>query len=126
VPVRMISAGWAPRAGARNPLTRVRTLSDAAFIPPPEHEMRAALGNPERFLHDSGGLDPLITCALAHAQFETIHPFLGGNGRMGRLLITFLLCHEKVLQRPVLYLSHYLKQHRASNYGRPDGGSLGG
>ena len=95
-----------------------RTLSDATFIPPPEHEMRAALGNLERFLHYSGGLDPLIACALIHAQFETIHPFLDGNGRMGRLLITFLLCHEKVLQRPVLYLSHYLKQHRASYYDR--------
>ncbi len=95
-----------------------RTLSDATFIPPPEHEMRAALGNLERFLHDSRGLDPLIACALAHAQFGTIHPFLDGNGRMGRLLITFLLCHEKVLQRPVLYLSRYLKQHRASYYDR--------
>ena len=95
-----------------------RTLAEAAFIPPPKHEMRAALGNLERFLHDSGGLDPLIVCALAHAQFETIHPFLDGNGRIGRLLITFLLCHEKVLQRPVLYLSHYLKQHRASYYDR--------
>jgi Fic family protein len=95
-----------------------RTLADAAFIPPPKHEMRTALGNLERFLHDSGGLDPLIVCALAHAQFETIHPFLDGNGRIGRLLITFLLCHEKVLQRPVLYLSHYLKQHRASYYDR--------
>jgi Fic family protein len=80
--------------------------------------MRATLGNLERFLHDSDGLDPLITCALAHAQFETIHPFLDGNGRMGRLLITFLLRHEKVLQQPVLYLSHYLKQHRASYYDR--------
>lgn len=95
-----------------------RTLAEAAFIPPPKHEMRVALGNLERFLHDSGGLDPLIVCALAHAQFETIHPFLDGNGRIGRLLITFLLCHERVLQRPVLYLSHYLKQHRASYYDR--------
>ncbi len=95
-----------------------RGLADAAFIPPPPHEMRAALGNLERFLHDSGGLDPLIVCALAHAQFETVHPFLDGNGRVGRLLITFLLCHAKVLQRPVLYLSHYLKQHRASYYDR--------
>lgn len=93
-------------------------LMDAVFIPPPPHEMRTALGNLERFLHDSGGLDPLIVAALAHAQFETIHPFLDGNGRVGRLLITFLLCHEKVLQRPVLYLSHYLKQHRASYYDR--------
>jgi Fic family protein len=95
-----------------------RGLADAAFIPPPPYEMRAALGDLERFLHDPGGLDPLIVCALAHAQFETIHPFLDGNGRVGRLLITFLLCHEKVLQRPVLYLSHYLKQHRASYYDR--------
>ena len=93
-------------------------LADATFIPPPPHEMRAALGDLERFLHDSGGLDPLIVCALAHAQFETIHPFLDGNGRVGRLLITFLLCHAKVLQRPVLYLSHYLKQHRGTYYDR--------
>jgi Fic family protein len=96
----------------------VRGLVDATFIPPPPHDMRLALGNLERFLHDSDGLDPLIVAALAHAQFETIHPFLDGNGRIGRLLITFLLCHEKVLQRPVLYLSHYLKQHRASYYDR--------
>jgi Fic family protein len=93
-------------------------ITDAVFIPPPVHEMKTALGNLERFLHDSGGLDPLIVCALAHAQFETIHPFLDGNGRVGRLLITFLLCHEKVLQRPVLYLSHYLKQHRGTYYDR--------
>jgi Fic family protein len=95
-----------------------RGLADATFVPPPPEEMRAALGNLERFLHDRGGLDPLITCALAHAQFETIHPFLDGNGRMGRLLITFYLCHEQVLQRPVLYLSHYLKQHRSAYYDR--------
>jgi Fic family protein len=93
-------------------------LADATFIPPPPHEMRTALGNLERFLHDPGGLDPLIVCALAHAQFETIHPFLDGNGRVGRLLVTFLLCHAKVLQRPVLYLSHYLKQHRGTYYDR--------
>ena len=93
-----------------------RTMAEAAFVPPPRHDMRIALGNLERFLHDSGGLDPLIVCALAHAQFETIHPFLDENGRVGRLLITFVLCHEKVLERPVLYLSHYLKQHRASYY----------
>jgi Fic family protein len=93
-------------------------LADATFIPPPPHEMRTALGDLERFLHDSGGLDPLIVCALAHAQFETIHPFLDGNGRVGRLLVTFLLCHAKVLRRPVLYLSHYLKRHRGSYYDR--------
>jgi Fic family protein len=93
-----------------------RGLLDATFIPPPPHEMKAALGELEVFLHEPSGLDPLIVCALAHAQFETIHPFLDGNGRVGRLLVTFLLCHEKVLQRPVLYLSHYLKQHRATYY----------
>jgi Fic family protein len=93
-------------------------LVDAIYIPPPPYEMNAALGDLERFLHDPGGLDPLIVCALAHAQFETIHPFLDGSGRIGRLLITFLLCHAKVLQRPVLYLSHYLKQHRGTYYDR--------
>jgi Fic family protein len=103
---------------SQNWIGGVRGLADATFIPPPPHEMQIALGNLELFLHDSGGLDPLILAALAHAQFETVHPFLDGNGRIGRLLITFLLCHEKVLQRPVLYLSHYLKQHRASYYDR--------
>lgn len=93
-------------------------ITDAVFVPPPVHEMKTALGNLERFLHDSDGLDPLIVCALAHAQFETIHPFLDGNGRVGRLLITFLLCHEKILQLPVLYLSHYLKQNRGTYYDR--------
>jgi Fic family protein len=93
-------------------------LTDAIFVPPPPHDMATALGDLERFLHDSDGLDPLLVCALAHAQFETIHPFLDGNGRVGRLLITFLLCHAKVLRRPVLYLSHYLKQHRGTYYDR--------
>lgn len=95
-----------------------RRLADATFIPPPPHEMNIALDNLERFFHDCDGLDPLIVCALAHAQFETVHPFLDGNGRVGRLLITFLLCHAKVLQRPVLYLSHYLKAHRGTYYDR--------
>jgi Fic family protein len=103
---------------SQNWIGGVRSLVDATFVPPPPHDMLTALGNLELFLHDSGGLDPLIVAALAHAQFETIHPFLDGNGRIGRLLITFLLCHERVLQRPVLYLSHYLKQHRASYYDR--------
>ena len=60
----------------------------------------------------------LIQCGLAHAQFETIHPFLDGNGRVGRLLITFLLCQKRALERPLLYLSHYLKQNRAEYYDR--------
>lgn len=95
-----------------------RGLRDATFIPPPPHEMMAALDNFERFLHEHSGLHPLVVCALAHAQFETIHPFLDGNGRVGRLLITFLLCHEGILRRPLLYLSHYLKLHRTEYYDR--------
>lgn len=96
------------------------TLEDATFIPPPAHEMNAALDNLEKFLHDQESLPVLIQCGLAHAQFETIHPFLDGNGRIGRLLITLLLCERKVLQQPLLYLSYYLKAHRAQYYDRLD------
>ena len=70
------------------------TLANATFVPPPVHEMKIALDNFEKFLHDTS-LPVLILCGLAHAQFETIHPFLDGNGRVGRLLITFLLCDER-------------------------------
>jgi len=94
------------------------TLTTATFVPPPPHEMHQALDNLEKFLHDTTSLPALTHCALAHAQFETIHPFLDGNGRVGRLLITFLLCQRGVLQRPLLYLSHYLKRHRAEYYDR--------
>jgi Fic family protein len=93
------------------------TLATAAFVPPPVPEMHAALDNFEKFLHDSS-LPVLIHCGLAHAQFETIHPFLDGNGRVGRLLITFLLCERQVLHRPLLYLSLFLKWHRAEYYDR--------
>lgn len=79
--------------------------------------MHQALSNLEKFLYDTT-LPVLIQCGLAHAQFETIHPFLDGNGRIGRLLITFLLCQRNILQRPLLYLSHYLKAHRAEYYDR--------
>ena len=94
------------------------TLSEAEFVPPPPHEMTQALGDFERFLHHGGDLPVLVHCGLAHAQFETIHPFLDGNGRVGRLLITFLLCQRDVLRRPLLYLSYYLKAHRAQYYDR--------
>lgn len=94
------------------------TLETATFVPPPVHEMHQALDNLEKFLQDRTSLPMLIHCGLAHGQFETIHPFLDGNGRVGRLLITFLLCHRGVLQRPLLYLSHYLKAHRAEYYDR--------
>jgi Fic family protein len=93
------------------------SLSTATFVPPPVPEMKEALNKFEKFLHDDS-LPVLIHTALAHAQFETIHPFLDGNGRVGRLLITFLLCERKVLHRPLLYLSHYLKMHRAEYYDR--------
>src|SRR2546426_4331371 len=92
-------------------------LSSATFVPPPVPEMKEALNRFEKFLHDDS-LPVLIHTGLAHAQFETIHPFLDGNGRVGRLLITFLLCERKVLHRPLLYLSHYLKMHRAEYYDR--------
>lgn len=94
------------------------TLADATFVPPPPHEVPGALSDLERFLHDGAGLPPLIQVGLAHAQFETIHPFLDGNGRMGRLLITFLLTEKRLLGKPVLYLSHYFKQHRGEYYER--------
>lgn len=92
------------------------TLAEATFVPPPPYEVARLLGDLELFLHDEAPLPLLIKIGLAHAQFETIHPFLDGNGRVGRLLITFLLCEKEVLLKPVLYLSHYFKQHRQEYY----------
>lgn len=90
---------------------------NAGFVPPPAFEVMNAMGALERFLHDDPvETRPLIKAALAHAQFETIHPFLDGNGRMGRLLITLLLCSQGVLHKPLLYLSLYLKTHRDVYY----------
>lgn len=94
------------------------TLTTADFVPPPPHEMKAALDNLEKFIHDRDSLPLLIQCGLVHAQFETIHPFLDGNGRVGRLLITFTLCEREVLLRPLLYLSYYLKARKAEYYDR--------
>jgi Fic family protein len=93
-------------------------LERASFVPPPVAEMEIALSNFEHFLHQPHGLPALIHCGIAHAQFETIHPFLDGNGRVGRLLISFLLVHRGVLHRPLLYLSTFLKHHRAEYYDR--------
>src|SRR3989344_8237233 len=84
----------------------------ARFVPPPVTNMHHALDELEKFMHAKDGLPPLIKTALLHAQFETIHPFLDGNGRTGRLLITFFLCQQGVLERPVLYLSEYFKKNR--------------
>jgi cell filamentation protein, protein adenylyltransferase len=93
-------------------------LAEATFVPPPPSEVPGALGALETFLHQDDRLPLLVKIGLAHAQFETIHPFLDGNGRIGRLLITFLLCESGALRKPVLYLSHYFKRHRAEYYDR--------
>jgi len=89
----------------------------AAFVPPPPEHVQDCMGKLELFLHDQPEkTSVLIKAALAHVQFETIHPFLDGNGRLGRLIITLLLCSEKVLKEPMLYLSLYFKTHRQQYY----------
>ena len=99
---------------------------NAHFVPPPPGELESCMGALESFLHDSTGMPVLIKAALAHVQFETIHPFLDGNGRLGRLLITLLLHHGGLLSQPLLYLSLYLKQHRPLYYQLLDGIRLTG
>jgi Fic family protein len=94
------------------------TLNEATFVPPPPDVVPEALSDLERFLHQQDDLPLLAKVGLAHAQFETIHPFLDGNGRVGRLLISFLLCQRGALHKPVLYLSHYFKSHRQPYYDR--------
>lgn len=90
---------------------------NALYVPPPVSELNGALDAFERFLHEeASGLPPLIKAGLLHVQFETIHPFLDGNGRVGRLLITLYLCVHGTLRKPLLYLSLYLKTHRAEYY----------
>jgi Fic family protein len=90
---------------------------NAAFVPPPAEQVLECMGKLELFLHDQPEPTPaLLKAALAHVQFETIHPFLDGNGRLGRLLITLLLCERKVLREPMLYLSLYFKTHRQYYY----------
>lgn len=94
------------------------TLNTATFIPPTVPDMNAALGKLELFIHQEDFIPALVKIALIHAQFETIHPFLDGNGRMGRLLITFWLCQQNILTKPLLYLSFYFKKNRAEYYDR--------
>ncbi len=89
---------------------------NAHFVPPPPTAVEDCMAALERFLHAEDGLPILVRAGLSHVQFETIHPFLDGNGRVGRLLITFLLCHAGVLREPLLYLSLHFKQHRAMYY----------
>jgi len=105
-----VSQNWIGPAGC--------TPATASFVPPPPHEVPQALSDLERFLHEETGLPLLVQIGLAHAQFETIHPFLDGNGRIGRLLITFLLTEKRLLSKPVLYLSHYFKRRRTEYYER--------
>ena len=90
---------------------------NAAFVPPPPDQVMPCMGALELFLHDQPEPTPvLLKTALAHVQFETIHPFLDGNGRLGRLLITMILCERKALQAPMLYLSLFFKSHRQTYY----------
>ncbi|HEY7060584.1 MAG TPA: Fic family protein [Chloroflexota bacterium] len=91
-------------------------IAEATFVPPPPDVVPDALSDLERFLHQHDDIPQLIKIGLAHVQFETIHPFLDGNGRVGRLLITFLLTECGILHKPVLYLSHYFKRHRQAYY----------
>jgi Fic family protein len=88
----------------------------AIFVPPPPQEVEACMAALERFMHDPAAPGVLVKAALVHVQFESIHPFLDGNGRVGRLLIALLLHHDEVLRQPLLYLSLYFKQNRAEYY----------
>jgi Fic family protein len=93
---------------------------NALFVPPPPHRLGALLGEFERAMHDDSPLPPLVRVGLLHVQFETLHPYLDGNGRLGRLLITLLLRHWGLLSRPLLYLSAFLKRHQREYYRRLD------
>jgi len=92
------------------------SLAEATFVPPPVPQMHEALDAFERFLYDDSGLPPLVRLGLIHYQFEAIHPFLDGNGRVGRLLIVLLLCAWELLPEPLLYLSAYFEAHRQTYY----------
>jgi Fic family protein len=94
------------------------SLTEATFVPPPVPEMSAALNDWEKFLHEAKDIPPLVQCALMHYQFEVIHPFGDGNGRVGRLLITFFLCEHGHLPQPLLYLSAFFERHRDEYYAR--------
>lgn len=98
-----------------------RTINLASYVPPPHEEMKKLLDNFEKYLHDKSDIPILVKTALLHAHFEMIHPFLDGNGRIGRLLITFYLYHEKILRKPLLYLSDYFRKYRQDYYDRLSG-----
>jgi len=92
------------------------TLMDAKYVPPPEPEMQTCLNDLEKYLHASPEVPPLLRLCFIHYQFEAIHPFLDGNGRVGRLIITLLLCEWKILSQPLLYLSAHLEKNRSAYY----------
>jgi len=94
------------------------SLAEATFVPPPPDRVPQAMSDLERFLHSNSPSPLLVNIGMAHVQFETIHPFLDGNGRIGRLLITYLLCERQLLAKPVLYLSYFFKRHREEYYER--------
>ena len=94
------------------------TLKDARYVPPAPEDMKQAMSDLEKFINDDDDLDPLIKIALIHYQFETIHPFLDGNGRIGRLLIALFLIDQKVLSHETLYMSYFLKRNRIEYYDR--------
>ncbi len=102
------SQNWIGSAGA--------TLNEATFVPPPVPEMHQCLDQLEKFLHSGTGIPPIAQAAMVHYQFEAIHPFLDGNGRIGRLLVTLLLCQRNVLAKPMLYLSAFFEHHRDEYY----------
>ena len=94
------------------------TLKNARYIPPTPEDMNQAMSDLEKYINTDDALDPIIMAALIHYQFETIHPFLDGNGRVGRLLITLFLMEKQVLTTPALYISYFLKKNRIEYYDR--------
>ena len=94
------------------------SLKNARYIPPNIEDMKDALNQLEKFMNSNCGLDPLVQAALIHYQFETIHPFLDGNGRIGRLLIALFLIQKKIISKPILYISCFLKMNRVEYYDR--------
>ncbi|MCC6687286.1 MAG: Fic family protein [Fimbriimonadaceae bacterium] len=90
----------------------------ARYVPPPPHLIGECLSEIEKFIHDSEACQTLVRAGLAHAQFETVHPFVDGNGRTGRMLVTFMLCQSKALSKPVLYLSEFFKANRDAYFER--------
>jgi len=104
------SQNWIGPAGS--------TLESAPYVPPPVEEMTEGLNQLERYIHESSDIPPIARVGLIHYQFEAIHPFLDGNGRVGRLLIALLLCQWELLPQPLLYLSNFFERHRSEYYVR--------